>query len=35
MALKTTELIRTSESWDGAPLPDFPAGQPELRFLSL
>lgn len=35
MALKTTELIRTSESWDGAPLPDFPAGQPELRVLRL
>ena len=35
MAIKTTELIRTSESWDGAPLPDFPAGQPELRVLRL
>ena len=35
MAIKTTELIRTSKSWDGALLPDFPAGQPELRVLRL
>ncbi|MBR0309747.1 MAG: cupin domain-containing protein [Paludibacteraceae bacterium] len=35
MAIKTTELLRTSESWDGALLPDFPAGQPELRVLRL
>jgi len=28
--IKSTELIRTSESWDGAPLPDFPLGRPEL-----
>ena len=31
MAIKTTELIRTSQSWDGAMLPDFPQGKPELR----
>ena len=35
MAIKTTELIRTSESWDGAMLPDFPQGQPELRVIRL
>lgn len=26
----TAELIRTSQSWDGAKLPDYPAGRPEL-----
>ena len=35
MPVKTTELIRTSQSWDGAMLPDFPQGQPELRVLRL
>ena len=35
MAIKTTELIRTSESWDGAMLPDFPQGAPELRVIRL
>jgi quercetin dioxygenase-like cupin family protein len=29
-AVSTTELIRTSQSWDGAELPDYPAGRPEL-----
>ena len=24
------ELIRTSQSWDGEPLPDYPQGRPEL-----
>ena len=33
--IKTTELIRTSQSWDGAMLPDFPQGQPELRVIRL
>ena len=33
--IKTTELIRTSQSWDGAMLPDFPQGQPELRVVRL
>lgn len=35
MAIKTTELIRTSQSWDGAILPDFPQGRPELRVIRL
>ena len=35
MNIKTTELIRTSESWDGAMLPNFPQGQPELRVIRL
>lgn len=35
MAIKTTELIRTSQSWDGALLPDFPQGRPELRVIRL
>ena len=35
MKIKTTELIRTSQSWDGAMLPDFPQGQPELRVIRL
>ena len=35
MAIKTTELIRTSQSWDGAILPDFPHGKPELRVIRL
>ena len=26
----TAELIRTSQSWDGAELPDYPEGRPEL-----
>ena len=29
-AVTTTELIRTSQSWDGAELPDYPDGRPEL-----
>ena len=29
-AVSTTELIRTSQSWDGADLPDYPAGRPEI-----
>ena len=28
--VETTELIRTSQSWDGAELPDYPHGRPEL-----
>ena len=28
--VRTTELRRTSQSWDGAELPDYPAGRPEL-----
>ena len=29
-AVQTTELIRTSQSWDGAELPDYLQGRPEL-----
>ncbi len=28
--VKTTELMRTSHSWDGAPLPDFPHEEAEI-----
>ena len=28
--VQTSELIRTSQSWDGAPLPDYPEGQPQI-----
>jgi len=35
MNIKSTELIRTSQSWDGAQLPDFPQGKPELRVIRL
>jgi len=28
--IKIIELARTSQSWDGAELPDYPAGKPEL-----
>ena len=28
--VETTELIRTSQSWDGAELPDYLQGRPEL-----
>ena len=35
MAIKTTELIRTSQSWNGAMLPNFPQGKPELRVIRL
>ena len=28
--IETTELIRTSQSWDGAELPDYLQGRPEL-----
>ena len=28
--VQTFELARTSQSWDGAPLPNYPAGKPEL-----
>ena len=29
-SVKTTELIRTTKSWDGMELPDYPQGRPEL-----
>ena len=28
--VETIELARTSQSWDGAELPDYPVGKPEL-----
>lgn len=28
--VKNTELVRTSQSWDGVELPDYPEGCPEL-----
>ena len=28
--VKTAELLRTNQSWDGALLPDYPEGKPEL-----
>ena len=28
--VETAELLRTSQSWDGAELPDYPEGRPEL-----
>lgn len=28
--VQTTELLRTSQSWDGAEMPDYPIGRPEL-----
>ena len=31
MKIKTTELLHTSQSWDGAELPDYPLGRPELK----
>lgn len=30
MQVETKDLIRTSQSWDGAELPDYPKGRPEL-----
>ena len=29
--IQSSELITTSKSWDGASLPDYPAGRPELK----
>jgi quercetin dioxygenase-like cupin family protein len=28
--VQITELLRTSQSWDGAEMPDYPIGRPEL-----
>ena len=30
MKIQTTELLRSSQSWDTASLPDYPSGRPEL-----
>lgn len=35
MEIKSTELIRTSRTWDGAQLPDFPKGTPELTVMRM
>lgn len=35
MTIQSNELICTSQSWDGAPLPDFPAGRPELKVIRM
>ena len=32
--VKNTELVRTSQSWDGVELPDYPEGCPELVALN-
>lgn len=31
MKIKSIELLRTSQTWDGTALPDYPAARPELR----
>lgn len=33
--ITSKELICTSQSWDGAWLPDFPAGRPELKVIRM
>lgn len=30
MEIKSTELLRSSQAWDGSALPDYPSGRPEL-----
>jgi len=30
MEIKSTELLRSSQAWDGSALPDYPSGSPEL-----
>lgn len=35
MSIKKTELLRTSQSWDGVELPDYPSGRPELSVVRL
>lgn len=32
---ESVELLKTSQSWDGADLPDYPEGKPELRVLKV
>lgn len=29
-AVTVTDLLKTSKSWDGTPLPDYPTGKPEI-----
>lgn len=31
--VESVELLKTSQSWDGVELPDYPVGKPELRVL--
>ena len=33
--VKALQLIRTTASWDGSPLPAYPAGQPEVTILRI
>ena len=35
MKIKSIELLRTSQTWDGAALPDYPAARPELRAIRM
>lgn len=35
LAVSIKELVRSSRSWDGAPLPAYPAGQPEITILRI
>ena len=30
LKVQSTELIRTTQSWDGMEMPDYPQGRPEL-----
>lgn len=30
-AIVSKELVKSTKSWDGSPLPDYPKGQPEIR----
>lgn len=32
---ESVELLKTSQSWDGAELPDYPEGKPELRAIKV
>ncbi|KAB2890565.1 MAG: cupin domain-containing protein [Desulfobulbaceae bacterium] len=34
-AAAVRELVRSEHSWDGAPLPAYPAGQPEITILDI
>ena len=34
-AVSVKELVRSSRSWDGTPLPAYPAGQPEISILRI
>lgn len=34
-SLKVRELVKTTQSWDGTHLPDYPKGQPEITILKI